>query len=191
MPSINSVIFERFSDEANTIGWLLMGYSALEIDLMNLCKWARDLDVAVKGMYRARGESARLQIADALARPHYRNLGLGSQFERAISAMGYCRKIRNQYSHCLWHDDNSGQLAFVDLEELAELNTVVVNLTGLTLYHVDVTLLKQQAGYFAYTEALIVWLNYEGRRLTGQDAGPARQEPIQQQRPSLHLPITT
>ena len=110
--------FDKFPAEAAIIGRLLAGYGLLEHDLMNCVAIVRkDLDATLKTMFRARGETQRLDIADALGRPAYRTRNVGTEFEMALSAVRSCLKIRNQYSHCGWYDDRSGQLAFVNLEE--------------------------------------------------------------------------
>src|SRR4051812_11529990 len=89
--------FKAFSKEAEIVGRLLPGYASLEIDMMNCIRWAGTLDTALKVMYRARGETARINVADALARPYYTGLGLETEFARAIGAMRYCLKIGNQF----------------------------------------------------------------------------------------------
>src|SRR5262249_34360443 len=73
-----------------------------------------DFDATLKAMFRIRGETARINIGDALGHQFYDKLGLGADFEMAVRAMRYCLKIRNQYAHCNWDDDRlSGRLAFV------------------------------------------------------------------------------
>ncbi|MGA7750481.1 MAG: hypothetical protein WCA63_10070 [Gallionella sp.] len=124
-----SKAFADFPDEAALIGRILAGYTDLEIDLMNCVKSAReDLDTVLKAMYRGRGEAKRIEIADAFGRQTYRKLKLGTQFEMAIAAVGYCAKVRNQYAHCIWWNDNSGALAFANIEEIARLNEPVFDL---------------------------------------------------------------
>jgi hypothetical protein len=188
MPSIVSDAFKAFPKEAEIIGRLLTGYSNLEIDLMNCIRWATSLDAALKVMYRARGETARINVADALGRPYYASLGIGTEYERAIGAMRYCLKIRNQFSHCIWWDDRSGRLAFADLEELADLNVVVTDLRGLTTLYVDIPLLEAQEAFFVNTDSLMLWINYEGRRRAGQPSTPGQPAPRQIPRPPLHIP---
>ena len=71
-------------------------------------------------MFRVRGETARINVGDALGRQAYDKLGLRTDFELAVSAMRYCLKIRNQYAHCNWYDDRTGRLAFVNVEDIAK-----------------------------------------------------------------------
>lgn len=116
MPILSA--FLKFTSEATLIGGMLAGYADLEIDLTHCVQVVRsDLDTVLKAMFRSRGETQRIDVADAFGRQHYRSLGISTHFEMAIGAVRYCLKIRNQYAHCTWWDDYSGQLAFANLEE--------------------------------------------------------------------------
>jgi hypothetical protein len=106
----------------------------------------------------------------------------------AIGAVRYCLQIRNQYAHCNWYDDYSGQLAFVNLEELAKLHVPVADLRSLTVHHVDVSLLQAQEAYFVFADRFVGWLNYEVRRRAGILANNPVPKPKQLTRPPLHLP---
>src|SRR6516162_3349233 len=111
--------FLKFPDEAAIIGRLSAGYTTLEIGLMHCVQVVRDdFDAVLKAMFRGRGETARIDIADALGRHFYDDRGLATEFGMAVGAVRYCLKIRNQYAHCVWYDDNSGKLAFVNVEEI-------------------------------------------------------------------------
>ncbi|MFN0219104.1 MAG: hypothetical protein ACKVP4_09850 [Hyphomicrobium sp.] len=181
--------FEAFPEEAKLIGQLLAGYATLEIDLMNCVSVVRDdLDSTLKAMFRARGETQRIQVADALGRQHYIKLKLGTEFEMAVGAVKFCMKVRNQYAHCIWYDDNTGFLAFVNLEELAELNAFVPSLVGLTRHHVDVPLLSAQMTYFKYATSLLAWTNFEGRRLAGKLTNQPLAKPPAMKQPLLRNP---
>ena len=74
---------------------LLAGYTDLEIGLLHCVQIVRnDFDVVLKAMFRVRGETARINVADGIGRHHYRQLGLENSFDKAISAMRHCVKIR-------------------------------------------------------------------------------------------------
>src|ERR1700730_13427466 len=111
--------FLTYSDEAKIIGNLLAGYTDLEVGLLNCIQVVRtfEFDTVLKAMFRVRGETNRIKIADALGRVPYRELGLEGSFIKVIGAMNFCMKIRNQYAHCVWWDDNTKKLAFANLEE--------------------------------------------------------------------------
>ncbi len=70
--------FRKFTLEAAIIGRLLAGYAELEIDLLHCVALAReDFDAVLKAMFRARGETRRIDVADALGRQLYHAAGLG------------------------------------------------------------------------------------------------------------------
>lgn len=183
-----SKAFADFPAEAAVIGRILAGYTDLEIDLMNCVKSAReDLDTVLKAMYRGRGESKRIDIADAFGRQTYRKLGLGAQLEMAIGAVRYCTKIRNQYAHCIWWNDYSGALAFANIEEIAKLNEPIVDLQGMNVHHISVTLLESQFAYFEYTSDLLIWVLHEGNKKAGRPAHPNLAQPNAPEPPALFV----
>jgi len=180
--------FLKFTDEAALIGRMLAGYADLEVNLMHCTQVVRDdLDTVLKVMFRTRGETQRIDVAVALGRQHYRDLDLGTQYEMAVGAVRYCLRIRNQYAHCIWWDDNSGQLAFANLEEVAKENERLVNLKGLTVHYVDIPLLQSQLAYFEYADSLLKWTNWEGRARAGKQTIPNRIAPVQIEQPSLYI----
>jgi hypothetical protein len=181
--------FADFPTEAALIGRILAGYTDVELDLMNCVKSAReDLDTVLKAMYRARGETQRIDIADAFGRQSYRQLGLGTQFEMAVGAVRHCMKIRNQYAHCIWWNDNSGKLAFANLEEIAKLNDVVLDLRGMSVHHVDSGHLASQFAYFEYASNMLVWVLHEGNKKAGRPVVPHLVRPNGVTPPALFLP---
>ncbi len=180
--------FQDFPAEAALIGRMLAGYADLEIDLMNCAKAVRvDLDLALKTMFRGRGNAQRIDIADALGRQPYHALGIGAEFEAAIAAVRYCLRIRNVYAHCTWWNDNSGQLAFANLEELAKENVVVTDLHGLTVHHVTVPHLQQQFAYYEYADNLLIGVIQEGNRRAGRPAIPNLGIPAPIAQPSMFV----
>ena len=72
-------LFYERPDEARLIGLMLAGYGELELDLMGCAQCAmkdRKLDGIFKAMFRARSEGARIDVADALARTHFTEIGV-------------------------------------------------------------------------------------------------------------------
>jgi hypothetical protein len=147
-----------------------------------------DFDAVLKAMFRPRSETSRIDIADALGRHFYHDRGLGTEFEMGVSALRYSLKIRNQYAHCVWYDDKSGKLAFVNLEEIAGDNTRLKDLNSLTVQHVDVPLLMAQEQYFVYVDEILAWTNYEGRFREGKLNVNPLQKPTPPKRPDLKIP---
>ena len=181
--------FVKFHEEAAIIGRLLGGYTTLELDLMNCVQIVRDdFDAIFKAMFRVRGETNRIDVADALGRHYYHDHGIGQEFEIAIGVIRSCLRIRNQYAHCVWYDDNSSKLAFVDLEQIAKTNAKLQDLTSLTIFHVDVPLLQSQEEYFAYADDLLRWTNFEGRLRAGTASSNPTQKPKQLMPPKLNIP---
>ena len=151
--------FLKFPDEAAIIGRLSAGYTTLEIGLMNCVQVVRDdFDAVLKAIFRVRGATARIDIADALGRHFYDDRGLATEFGMAVGAVRHCLK----YAHCVWYDDHSGKLAFVNVEAIAKDNTKLKDLTSLTILHVDVPFLQAQEAYFVYADELLAWTNHEG-----------------------------
>jgi len=156
--------FDRFPDHFTLIGRMLVGYGELEVALMNCVQVIRlDLDAVVKAMFRVRGEEQRLRLADALGRPKYHKVKLGTQFEMAVGAVKHCLTIRNQYAHCQWFGEDNGRLAFVNLEELAAVHVRIKGLVSLTKHYVDLPLLNEQLAYFVYAQDSLNWVHFEGR----------------------------
>lgn len=181
--------FTAFRDESVILARIMCGYATLELDLAHCVQVARnDFDAVLKAMFRARGETQRIDVADALGRQLYHNLNLGTHFEMALGAMRYCLKIRNQYSHCIWWNDISGNLAFSNLEEITKGNNTLLNdLTKLTPHHVNVSLLQSQENYFEYASYYLNWVNFEGRRQAGKQSSRYRAAPTQLTQPPLHI----
>ncbi|MDZ7697612.1 MAG: hypothetical protein U5R49_12075 [Deltaproteobacteria bacterium] len=180
--------FSKFIDEGLIVGRLLAAYSDLELTLLQ-CVHAtcENFDTVYKVMFKERGETRRINMADILGRHKYRELALGTQFEMALSSTRFCLKIRNQYAHCVWYDDYSGHLAFTDLERGTATNDIVNDFKDLTIRHIDHATLAQQEQYFEYTDSFLKWLNIEGRRLAGKPSYPQGNAPQQMNRPPLYL----
>lgn len=181
--------FGRYGAEGTIVGRLLTGYSTLEVDLQNCVVAATgNFDKALKTMFRIRGETRRIDSAVNLAADRYAALGLTKEFERAIAAMRYCLQIRNQFSHWVWWDDNTGKLAFANLETIAHRKMKIPALSKLKARYVDVALLTAHERYFAYADACLAWVNYEARKQTGEFAKNPLKKPRRPKKPRLSLP---
>jgi hypothetical protein len=115
-------IHNTFPREMAVISRLLIDYGELELDLVNCVQVARsfDLNATLKAMFRVRGETNRIDIADGLGRAAYVAVNLTAEFDAMIAALKHCLRIRNKYAHAYWHDPNMGKnLCYVSLEELA------------------------------------------------------------------------
>ena len=85
-------IHNRFPREMAVIGRLLVDYGELELDLMNCVQMGRggDLNSTLKAMFRVRGETNRIDIADGLARASFERVGLASEFGRMVEQLRNC-----------------------------------------------------------------------------------------------------
>lgn len=181
-------VFDAFPKESELIGRILAGYTTLEIDLLHCCNAVRDdFDASLKAMFRVRGETNRINVADALCRQLFKGCGLGPQLELAIGDMHHCLKIRNEYAHSNWHDDNSGTLGYLNIEELAKRNQHIPDFAGLKRRSVDLTLLAEQISFMEKTSERLIWVNFESRCLTGKLPQNAYQWPKQNPQPRLHI----
>ena len=179
--------FFKFKEEGVIVGRLLVEYADLELSLFHCINAIRDdFDTTFKAMFKSRGETRRIELADIFGRQYYHKIEIGTQFEIAIGAVRYCLKIRNQYSHCIWWDDNSGNLAFANFEEIAKNNKHISDLNGLEVKHVDIKTLNLQETYFEYTDNFLTWMNFEGRRLAGKPSTPQQSAPKQLKQPPLY-----
>jgi hypothetical protein len=150
-------LFDSFPNEAALIGRLVAGYGCLETDLM-LCVLVakRDTDPVIKTMFRPRGETQRLDIADALGRPSFKKFKRETEFGMAIGAISHCLKIRNQYAHSNFGETKNGKLAFASMEDIAKSHDPS-DFSSITLLNIDEALLHEQLAYFEYAEA---WLHF-------------------------------
>jgi hypothetical protein len=163
-------IHATFPKEMAVVGRLLVAYGELEVDLMNCVQVARkfDLNATLKAMFRVRGETSRVDIADGLGRAVYVAAGLAAEFDAMIAALRHCLRIRNKYAHAYWHDPDQGKhLCYVSLEELAKEPDTVLDLKVLRFFYLDEGLLLQQEAFFNCTTELIRYVNLEGQYRVG------------------------
>jgi hypothetical protein len=157
-------IHNRFPKEMAIVGRLLSDYSEIELGLMNCVQAVRDfdLDTTLKTMFRIRGETARINVADALARQSYVALALTEEYEETLRAVRYSLKIRNKFSHSYWHNPSDG-LCYISLEDVANTDEPVRELLSAAFFYLDEALLLRHEEYFRYTEDLLTFLSFEGR----------------------------
>ncbi len=165
-------IHNTFPREMVVIGRLLVDYGELELDLMNCVQVARsfDLNATLKAMFRVRGETNRIDIADGLGRAAYIAVNLTAEFDSMIAALKHCLRIRTQVScSCLLARPKYGKRPLLTSlsEELAKENDAVRDLTALTFFFIDEPLLLQQEQFFEYTRDLIRYVNHQGRFNSG------------------------
>lgn len=177
-----------FPNEILIIGRILAGYTEIEFWLLSCVdSGTDDFDALTKIMFRTRGETQRIEVADAMGRQKFIALGLGTEFSMAIGSVHHCRKIRNQYSHCNWSPEKDA-LRFIDMEGLAKLHTPVTMKSVLPNQQLTLEILQQQEAYFDYTEEYLFWLADEARTIRGKSAPEAERvpKPKQLKQPPLY-----
>lgn len=123
-----------------------------------------DLDVVTKAMYRPRGETARLQIAEAFVGDRINEETLAQVFEDTYRAVGDCLKIRNSYAHAHWLSDSEGQFGFYDLEKIAK-SEKPLDLTKMKKTFITEATISKQEIFFVEVLNNLIHLFY---RLSGQ-----------------------
>lgn len=148
--------FDEFLEEKSLIGDMLIAYGEIEFATARLISTVLNQEdwAGVKILFRVRGESARLAVADALIRPYYEAKNLDSKWGNALGAARTCILIRNQYAHCHWWARAGEPLCFLNLDEEAKL---LDDATEMKLQIVDQSLLQEQHRYFEYA---LMWLYY-------------------------------
>lgn len=183
-------IFTQYPKEGEIVGKILAGYSDLEIGLMICVMTVRkDFDAVFKTMYRIRGETSRIDVADALGRNHFHEIKLGTPFEMAVGSARHCLQIRNQYAHCAWYGDGSGYIKFSALEEMANKHERFTSFETIPLRRANLALLEEQHAYFDYLDLLLIWLRWEALLHKNPDVKEnPHVRPKEPTRPPLHTP---
>lgn len=158
--------FDTFRAEGDIIGRMVIEYGDLEWDLCLLVSHViEDLDIAVKTLYRSRGETQRIDIADALIRNRI-DQKVRQIYETTLAHIRVCLTIRNRYAHANWLHAGSDKLCYIDIEELAKSNAPV-DMQNMQLYHLDMDTVKDQARFFMEVMQNLRYLNMEIQYLMG------------------------
>jgi len=151
-------------------------------------------DFPIRKIFRdERGAENRIKAGRKLLGADYENANLLADLTEALSDLDYCRKVRNQYSHCHWYWTAHEGLCFVDLEELAEQPDQILKLMG-NRHPVDAALLQKQEDYFWYVKQCFMYLEsayhaWDLKRARGGDRGPSIHvyaKPLKIPRPPMH-----
>jgi hypothetical protein len=186
-PRINPALHRRAA-EAKILGRILLAFGELEYMIANGADVATDQGDSVKrALYRLRNTQGRIDAADAFMRSKFAAAGLARDYETMMSAVRYCLKIRNQYAHCNWGDDQSlakGGLFFADLREAAGATDGWEH----QWKHVSPRLLRDQEAYFVYAQDWLFHLEPERLLRAGRLSRNPFPAPLERERPPLHNP---
>ncbi|WP_295529158.1 hypothetical protein [Novosphingobium sp. Chol11] len=160
------VPFDRFKQEGEMIGRMVIEYGDLEWDLCLLVSHVmQDIDIAVKTLYRSRDEALRIDMADGLIR-HRINPKVKQMYETTLAHMRVCLALRSRYAHANWVDAAPDKLCFIDTNELAN-DSNPIDPNNLPLYHLDMRIIKDQARFFKEIMQNMRYLNMEVQYLLG------------------------
>jgi hypothetical protein len=184
MPDALLLAFEGHRREREIVGKILIAYGELEhVVLDMLIATLRDGQAAIRTMYQLRSEANRLAVAEAIITPSFTAAKLAVPLKEGLDAMNHCKKIRNNYAHCIWVDDN-GLLRFGNLEEPAKSKGEKCQLVT---HPLTLTLLRKQWAYFDYTQHLLMWVGQQFREHNQQEqVGPLISKPKRVPLPKLH-----
>jgi hypothetical protein len=183
--------FVDFPQHQEILGRLLIAYGELE--------WALTLCVqhvlgatpseSTRILFRVKGESPRIEVADAIARPSFAKIGLGGKWGNAIGAARHCRKIRNQYARCHWRKFDDGVLRFLNLD--AETEAVAEGPLTVSAIPLKLNLLQSQEEYFKYALNWLYYLEEEYKKRVGKTSSHTLAEPKSIPAPPLYDPPPT
>jgi len=181
------VEFEKFPDERELIGSLLIAYGEIEFALLaciDSVLW-QNLETTTRVLFRVQGEGARINVADAILRPEYQKVNLEGIWGNALGAIRLCKTIRNQYAHCHWVliDEALHFLSFDEAAQQVEGNIDV------RYRQVDVSLLQDQMAYFEYGIATIYFLVFEYEKRVGRRSSHDVELPKSMAAPPLYSRI--
>jgi hypothetical protein len=188
MSGIIAPAFQAYPAEGAAIGRLLCYYGELEFRLALCVGQAIGSTIGgLRAIFRLRSESSRLQVADAVARTPFADVGLQNDFADALGAIRHCLKIRNQFAHCHWGQSKGG-LRFISLQDEADRAEGFAGLDWGEWSYSGAALLAEQEAYFAYTYNQFEFITAEFQVRRGQRQPHDVPKPTRPQPPNLHMP---
>ena len=177
--------FADFPQEREILGALLISYGEIEWALSACLQQVLGLTPSdsTRILFRVKGESARIDVADAIVRPAFTKMDLGGEWGCAVGAVRHCRKIRNQYAHCHWRKFEDGVLRFLNLDAEASAveGPLIVKAIPLRL-----ELLQRQRSYFIYALDWLYYLEEEYKKRVGPSSSHDQVEPKSIVQPPLY-----
>jgi len=145
--------FINFPDEAALIGAMVVGYGELELSYGALAgdiigdKWS-----VLKAFHYIRSEMTRIDVANALCETKVVAMGFADEYAQVLTALKYCREVRNRYTHQQW-GDMDGMLCITKAEAAFQKRERP------TWYTLDLALIEAQEAFFEYTRLCILTLH--------------------------------
>lgn len=174
--------FRDWPKEADLIAHLLGGYGELEF-MLAVCagRALNDVTKAARAVFRVRGETARIRLADALMADAYEGAGLKAQYADALGATRQCLRIRNRFSHCHWASLKNEGLFLTELGEAALAGAGPLTYSW---RHVTLTHLEECDEYFNYAHRCFWYIEAQFQKAHGRAPSssfvfpmPAKRQP--------------
>jgi hypothetical protein len=157
-----------YPEAAASIGRILAGYPQVEYSMLECLDAVReDYDVVYRYLFGVRGETQRVEIANALGRHFYHELDLGTDFDSTFDAIRHLLRIRNQYAHAHWLANETG-MSMAGIEELAKSKTYATGESEVALHSVTLEIVRQQEQYGDYVSSMLAWLTDEAKIKRGK-----------------------
>jgi len=181
-----SPAFYRYPAETAAVGFMLAAFGELEF---SFCRNAQNAignenksNSVLCALYKLKNTSSRFSVADVLMKPFFEKYDLSKEYDLSYQALKHCCKIRNQYAHCNWADDEIGGLFFADLQDTQWPNLVH------SYRHIDVNLTSAQLAFFGYTHEWLTYLDIELAIRSGRLKRQSWPIPVKHEPPPLHNP---
>lgn len=180
----------RRRTEAAIVGRILVAFSELEYMIVNAAgKAINNKEAIQRALYRMRTTSTRIDAVDAMMAPVCSAANLTTEYRLMMAAVKWCLRVRNQYAHCNWADDQSpvrAGLFFTDLQASAEAESGFDH----NWKHVSPTLLRRQEAYFVYAQDWLYYVDEELALRVGKLRSHPWPKPSEQAPPPLHNPAS-
>lgn len=131
----------------------MIGYGELDLSFVHMSGLVLGQTFAVlDACHAVRSETARLDIAHALAGGAFKRANLETEYAHTHAAIRFCLKVRNQYTHSQWAEMEH-RLMFTNAERAFSQPMKALRWNLVTL-----DLLRQQEAYFEHTRKCILTL---------------------------------
>jgi hypothetical protein len=182
--------------EGVVLGRILAGYGELELTMCECVIETKRLmnenilDLPIRDIFGKRGAEQRIKIAKKSLLAEYTKANLQTELVETLKDMEWCRLIRNQYAHCHWYWTQQEGLCFVNLEELAEQPSEILELMS-NRHPIDVPLLYAQESFLNYvkesfTHLASAYRAWNQRRSALRPSIHVFEKPSKLARPLLH-----
>lgn len=166
---------ETYPDECSLIGRMVVGYGELDITMVSTSGDAMGMTLPLlDALDQVQSEQKKIVVVRKLAEASFGRLGLGEQFDQALTSIERCRVMRNYLAHCHYSDsamlgDKPARLLSVKAHDLFSLERRVHDLPWRVQ---TVASLSIQEKYFEDVRKIWLWLNLTvpGRRKKQDDA---------------------